>query len=46
MGLDFASDMLERYTGMLHEFDIAVLRDYVEPKELLETMRKYQLTLK
>ncbi len=43
-GLDFAIDMLERYTEMLHEFDIAVLRDYAEPKELLETMRKYQLT--
>ncbi len=43
-GLDFASDMLERYTEMLHEFDIAVLRDYAEPRELLETMRKYQLT--
>ncbi len=40
-GLDFAIDMLERYTEMLHEFDIAVLRDYAEPKELLETMRKY-----
>ncbi|MEB3787133.1 MAG: PIN domain-containing protein [Desulfurococcales archaeon] len=43
-GLDFAIDMLERYTEMLHEFDIAVLRDHAEPKELLETMRKYQLT--
>ena len=43
-GLDFAIDILERYTEMLHEFDIAVLRDYAEPKELLETMRKYQLT--
>ncbi len=29
-GLDFAIDMLERYTEMLHEFDIAVLRDYAE----------------
>ena len=43
-GLDFAIDMLERYTEMLREFDITVLRDYAEPKELLETMRKYQLT--
>ncbi len=43
-GLDFTIDILERYTEMLHEFDIAVLRDYAEPKELLETMRKYQLT--
>ncbi|MET1159894.1 MAG: PIN domain-containing protein [Thermoprotei archaeon] len=43
-GLDFASDMLEKYTNMLLEFDIAVLRDYAEPKELLEAMRKYQLT--
>ena len=43
-GLDFAINMLERYTEMLHEFDIAILRDYAEPKELLETMRKHQLT--
>ncbi|MEB3787514.1 MAG: PIN domain-containing protein [Desulfurococcales archaeon] len=43
-GLDFAIGMLERYTEMLQEFDIAVLRDHAEPKELLETMRKYQLT--
>ena len=43
-GLDFASDVLERYTEMLYEFDITVLRDYAESKELLETMRKYQLT--
>ena len=43
-GLDFAIDMLERYTVMLQEFDIVVLRDHAEPKELLETMRKYQLT--
>ena len=43
-GLDFAADMLERYTVMLYEFDITVLRDYAEPKELLETMGKYQLT--
>ena len=43
-GLDFAIDMLERYTVMLQEFDIAVLRDYAKPKELLEAMRKYQLT--
>jgi len=43
-GLDFAVDMLERYTGMLHEFDIGVLRDYAQPKELLETMSKYRLT--
>ena len=43
-GLDFAIDMLERYTEMLREFNITVLRDYAEPKELLETMRKYQLT--
>ncbi len=43
-GLDFASDILGKYTEMLLEFDIAVLRDYAEPRELLETMRKYQLT--
>ena len=36
--------MLERYTEMLREFDITVLRDYAEPEELLETMRKYRLT--
>ncbi|MCE4605784.1 MAG: PIN domain-containing protein, partial [Desulfurococcales archaeon] len=35
---------LERYTRMVHEFNIAVLRDYAEPKELIETMRKYRLT--
>ncbi|MCE4618120.1 MAG: PIN domain-containing protein [Desulfurococcales archaeon] len=43
-GLDFAIDMLERYIKMLHEFDIAVLKDYAEPKELLETMKTYRLT--
>ncbi len=43
-GLDFAIDMLERYTEMLREFDITVLRDHSEPKELLETMRIYKLT--
>ena len=43
-GLDFALDILERYAEMLHEFDIAVLRDYAEPKELLEVMGKYWLT--
>ena len=43
-GLGFASDMLERYTEMLREFDIAVLGDYAEPRELLEAMRKYHLT--
>jgi len=43
-GLDFVIDMLERYTRMIHEFNIAVLRDYAEPKELIETMRKYRLT--
>jgi len=43
-GLGFASDMLEKYTDMLLEFDVTVLRDYAEPKELLETMRKYNLT--
>ena len=43
-GLDFAVDILERYTGMLHEFNITVLRDYAEPKELLETMKIYRLT--
>ena len=42
--MDFAINMLERYTVMLHEFDIAILRDYAEPEELLEAMRKYQLT--
>ena len=43
-GLDFAIDMLDRYTEMLHEFDITVLRDHSEPEELLETMRIYKLT--
>ncbi|MCE4600143.1 MAG: PIN domain-containing protein, partial [Desulfurococcales archaeon] len=43
-GLDFAIDMLGRYTEMLHEFDITVLRDHAEPKELLEAMRIYRLT--
>ncbi|MCE4599935.1 MAG: hypothetical protein F7C38_00005, partial [Desulfurococcales archaeon] len=41
---DFAIDMLGRYTEMLHEFDITVLRDHAEPKELLEAMRIYRLT--
>ncbi|MEB3788868.1 MAG: PIN domain-containing protein, partial [Desulfurococcales archaeon] len=43
-GLDFAIDTLERYTEMLQEFDITVLRDCAEPRELLETMRIYRLT--
>jgi len=43
-GLDFAIGMLERYTEILHEFDVTLLRDYAEPKELLETIRKYRLT--
>ena len=43
-GLGFAYDALERYTNMLQEFDIIVLRDYAEPRELLETMKKYKLT--
>ena len=43
-GLDFASDVLERYTSMLQEFEITILRDYAEPRELLETMKKYKLT--
>ena len=43
-GLDFAFDVLEKYTNMIQEFEITVLRDYVEPYELLETMNKYRLT--
>jgi len=43
-GLDFASDALESYTNMLEELDITILRDYAEPRELLETMKKYKLT--
>jgi len=43
-GLDFAQDALERYTNMLQEFEITVLRDYAEPRELLETIEKYRLT--
>ncbi len=29
---------------MLQEFEITILRDYAEPRELLETMKKYKLT--
>ena len=43
-GLDFALDALEKYTNMLQEFEITILRDYAEPRELLETMKKYGLT--
>jgi len=43
-GLDFALDALEKYTNMLLEFEITILRDYVEPQELLETMKKHKLT--
>ncbi len=43
-GLDFASDALEKYTNMLQEFEVAILKDYAEPNELLETMKKYKLT--
>ena len=42
-GLDFALDALEKYTNMLQEFEITILRDYAEPRELLETMKKYRL---
>jgi len=43
-GLDFAHNALEKYTNMLQELEITVLRDYAEPRELLETMKKYRLT--
>ncbi len=43
-GLDFANDALKRYTNMLQEFEITILKDYAEPRELLETMKKYRLT--
>ncbi len=43
-GLDFALDVLEKYTNMLREFEIIILRDYLEPRELLEAMKKYRLT--
>ena len=43
-GLDFALDALEKYTNMLQEFEITILRDYAEPHELLKTMKKYRLT--
>ncbi len=42
-GLDFASDALEKYTNMLQEFEVTILKDYAEPNELLETMKKYRL---
>ncbi len=29
---------------MLQELEITMLRDYAEPRELLETMKKYRLT--
>jgi len=43
-GLDFAHDTLEMYTNMLQDLEITILRDYAEPQELLETMKKYRLT--
>ncbi len=43
-GLDFAIDVLEEFTRMLLELNIAILKDYAEPRELLETMRKCRLT--
>lgn len=43
-GLDFAIDVLEEFTRMLLELNIAILKDYAEPRELLETMRRYRLT--
>ncbi len=43
-GLDFAIDVLEEFTRMLLELNIAILKDYAEPRELLETMRKHRLT--
>jgi predicted nucleic acid-binding protein len=43
-GLEYASATLEKFTEMLLEFDIAILRDYADPRELLETMKRYNLT--
>ena len=43
-GFDFAIDKLEEYTEMLREFDITLLKDYAEPRQLLETMKNYRLT--
>jgi len=31
-GLGFTTDTLERYSEMLQEFDITVLRDYASPR--------------
>lgn len=43
-GLRFAYDALKKYTDMLRELEIAVLKDYAEPYELLETMMRFNLT--
>ncbi len=44
-GLNFALNVLEKYTNMLREFEITILRDYAEPQELIDTMKKYRLAL-
>jgi len=43
-GIGFAVNKLRVFLEMLGELDIRTLRDWAEPRELLETMEKYSLT--
>jgi len=42
-GVGFAEDMIEEFLDAVEELGIVVLRDYAQPRELLEAMRKYKL---
>ena len=43
-GIGFATDKLRAFIDMLEELDIPALKDWAEPRELLETMEKHNLT--
>ena len=43
-GVGFALDILEKYTEMLLDLNIMILKDHAEPRELLNTIVTYRLT--
>jgi len=42
-GVGFAADKLEEFVELLEALDIIVIKDYSSPRELLETITKYNL---
>ncbi len=42
-GVGFATDKLEEFVELLEALDIIVIKDYSSPRELLETVTKYNL---